>query len=105
MSEVSKIQLPDNTVVDIKDARIPGVDNVPTSGSDNLVKSGGVYSALLSPSLKHVAYEGFTSSSSYSVHCGIYYKPDDWDKMCSFRFRVHAYVPSQANVESISWPI
>lgn len=43
---IKKVKLPNNTVVDINDARIPGVDNAPTSGSSNLVSSGGVYSAL-----------------------------------------------------------
>lgn len=46
MADVSKIKLPDNNEYNIKDARIAGVDASPTSGSDNVVKSGGVYSAL-----------------------------------------------------------
>lgn len=43
MADVTKIKLPDNSTVNIKDYRIPGVDTEPTSGSDNLVTSGGVY--------------------------------------------------------------
>lgn len=43
MADVTKIKLPDNSTVNIKDYRIPGVDTTPTSGSDNLVTSGGVY--------------------------------------------------------------
>lgn len=46
MADVSKIKLPDNTEVNIKDSRIPGIDSTPTSGSTNPVTSGGVYSAL-----------------------------------------------------------
>lgn len=43
MADVSKIKLPDQSIVNIKDYRIPGVDTTPTSGSSNLITSGGVY--------------------------------------------------------------
>lgn len=46
MSDVTKIRLPDNSELNIKDYRIPGVDTAPTSGSDNVVTSGGVYQAI-----------------------------------------------------------
>lgn len=46
MAVVSKIQLPDNSEVDIRDSRIPGVDTTPTSGSVNLITSGGVSAAI-----------------------------------------------------------
>ena len=46
MADVSKIKLPNNSKVNIKDYRIPGVDNTPTSGSDNVVTSDGVYTAI-----------------------------------------------------------
>ena len=39
---VNKIKLPNNTVQDIHDARIPGVDSTPTSGSTNVVTSDGI---------------------------------------------------------------
>jgi hypothetical protein len=45
MADVKKIKLPDNSVVNIKDYRIPGVDTVPTSGSGNVITSGGIYAA------------------------------------------------------------
>ena len=48
MADVSKIQLPDNTTLNIKDYRITGVDTTPTSGSSNVVTSGGVYTAIAS---------------------------------------------------------
>ena len=47
MADVSKIKLPNNTTVNIKDYRIPGVDTSPTSGSDNIVTSGGVYENIV----------------------------------------------------------
>ena len=46
MGKITKIQLPSGTSYDINDARIPGVDTSPTSGSSNVVESGGVYTGL-----------------------------------------------------------
>lgn len=43
MSNVKKIKLPDNTVVDIHDVRITGIDTVPTDDSTNVVTSDGIY--------------------------------------------------------------
>lgn len=43
---ISKIKLPNNSVQDIHDSRITGVDSSPTSSSSNVVTSGGVYSAI-----------------------------------------------------------
>lgn len=43
---VKKVKLPNNTTVDINDARIVGIDSTPTSASENVVTSGGVYTAL-----------------------------------------------------------
>lgn len=51
MADVSKIKLPDSSEYNIKDYRIPGVDTVPTSGSDNIITSGGVYEDINSKSL------------------------------------------------------
>ena len=47
MADVKKIKLPDNTVLNIKDYRIPGVDTTPTSGSSNVITSGGVYQTIV----------------------------------------------------------
>lgn len=44
--DVKKIRLPNNQEVNIKDYRIPGIDTMPTSGSDNVITSGGVYQTL-----------------------------------------------------------
>ena len=46
MADINKIKLPSGTEYNIKDYRIPGVDSAPTSGSGNVVTSGGVYSAI-----------------------------------------------------------
>ena len=51
MADVSKIKLPDSSEYNIKDYRIPGVDTTPTSGSDNVVTSGGVYEKINDESL------------------------------------------------------
>ena len=68
MADVSKIKLPDNSVVNIKDYRIPGVDETPTSGSDNVVTSGGIYDAIeASPDTKNTAGATDTSSKIFLV--------------------------------------
>ena len=46
MSSINKIKLPNGTTYDVNDVRIPGVDTTPTSGSGNVVTSGGVYTSL-----------------------------------------------------------
>ena len=51
MADVSKIKLPNGNEYNIKDYRIPGVDTTPTSGSDNIVTSGGVYNKINNESL------------------------------------------------------
>lgn len=43
---ISKVKLPDNTTQDVHDSRVPGIDSTPTSGSENVITSGGVYNAL-----------------------------------------------------------
>lgn len=46
MADINKIKLPSGSEYNLKDYRIPGVDTTPTSGSDNIVTSGGIYTAL-----------------------------------------------------------
>lgn len=43
---ISKVKLPNNSVQDVHDSRIAGVDSSPASGSGNVVTSGGVYSEV-----------------------------------------------------------
>lgn len=43
---IDKVKFPDNSVEEVRDSRIPGIDSAPTSGSANLVTSGGVAVAL-----------------------------------------------------------
>lgn len=47
MADITKIKLPNNSVVNIKDSRIPGVDTEPTPGSNNVVTSGGIYTEIV----------------------------------------------------------
>ena len=49
---IDKVKLPDNSVEEVRDSRIPGIDSTPTSGSANLVTSGGVYSAIDAAGIK-----------------------------------------------------
>lgn len=46
MSIVNKIKLPDNTVVDINDARFSSIDSTPIQNSTNPINGGAVYTAL-----------------------------------------------------------
>ena len=43
---IRKIKIGNNQAVDVHDARIPGIDTTPTSGSNNLITSGAVFNAL-----------------------------------------------------------
>lgn len=43
---IDKVKFPDNSVEEVRDSRIPGIDSAPTANSANLVTSGGVKSAL-----------------------------------------------------------
>ena len=63
MSDVTKIKLPDNSEYNIKDYRIPGVDSTPTSGSNNVVTSGGVYNAIQTDSV----WEAGTGTTSIII--------------------------------------
>ena len=58
---IKKVKLPNNTVVDINDARIPGVDSTPTSGSTNIVTSSGVYAALQNILSQIVSFDSVSS--------------------------------------------
>ena len=46
MSVVRKIKLPNNTILDVNDARFSSIDSSPTQNSSNPVQSGGVLTAL-----------------------------------------------------------
>lgn len=44
---IDKVKFPNGETEDIRDSRVSGVDSTPTSGSANLVTSGGVKTALI----------------------------------------------------------
>lgn len=67
MADVSKIKLPDNTEVNIKDSRISSIDSTPTSGSTNPVTSGGVYDSILDS----IPAQAFNYTSGYLVKTNI----------------------------------
>ena len=70
MADVSKIKLPNNTEVNIKDSRISGVDSTPTSESTNVVTSGGVHSAL--SGIEHFYFVQGSSSQAGNSTSGEY---------------------------------
>lgn len=121
MADISKIKLPNNSVVNIKDARITGVDTTPTSGSTNVVTSGGVHASLpsaltaneiqdiwdaafvgvtlISFTINDVAYQAETGmtwkewiDSTYNTD-GFYYDGDGTQNNC--------YVRSRNNVQAV----
>lgn len=61
---ISKVKLPNNSVQDIHDSRISGVDTSPTSGSTNVVTSGGVKTALTNGSVTKVGTATVGSSTN-----------------------------------------
>lgn len=62
MPDVSKIRLPGNAEVNIKDSRISGVDNTPTSESGNVVTSGGVYAALQALLAQMISFDSVSTN-------------------------------------------
>ena len=68
MSDINKIKLPDDTVIDIHDIRIGGVDTTPTNNSNNVITSGAVYSAINNlTDTKNTAGSTDTSSKIYLI--------------------------------------
>lgn len=68
MADVSKIKLPDDTTINIKDSRISGIDSTPTSGSNNVVTSGGVYTAIDLATQNLVSYPTFEIDDSMHLN-------------------------------------
>lgn len=66
---IKKIKIGSGTAIDIQDSRITGVDSTPTSGSGNVITSGGVYNALqnVTPSGVELTANKVTSLSSSST--------------------------------------
>mgnify|MGYP006958181492 CR=1 FL=1 len=61
---LKKIKLPDNSVVEVQDSRISGVDSTPTSESANVVTSGGVYNALADSRVTGRIFHGTCSTAA-----------------------------------------
>lgn len=99
MADISKIKLPNSSEYNIKDNRIPGVDTVPTSGSDNVVTSGGVYNALRVDNIKPLDSHTFSGVYATSETIDTLFPffrviPTNWDEPVIVRYRFEAYSPS-----------
>lgn len=68
---IKKVKLPNNTVVDINDSRIPGVDSTPTSGSTNVVTSGGVKTALDEATVTEATVSGWGFTKNTGTLTGV----------------------------------
>lgn len=78
---IKRIRLVGNQTEDIHDARIPGVDTTPTSGSSNIITSNAVYNVLsntytqsevnqLIGAINQFKYEIVTSTSAVASPSG-----------------------------------
>lgn len=97
MADVSKIKLPDNTEVNIKDSRISGIDSVPTSGSENLITSGGVFDSLRTDKIKpiesHTYSNVLATTSNYNTLFPLFRViPTVWDEPVVVVYRMKVYV-------------
>lgn len=95
---ISKIKLPDNSVQEIRDSRITGVDNTPTSESTNVVTSGGIYDSLqidkIRPIDSHTYTNVLATTSNYNTLFPLFLAiPTDWNEPVIVEYRLKAYVP------------
>ena len=94
---ISKVKLPNNSVQDIHDSRISGVDTSPTSGSENVVTSGGIYNSLRVDKIKPIdshTYENIlATTSNYNTLFPLFRViPTDWDRPVIVDYRMFVYV-------------
>ena len=79
------------------------VTTISTSSTDTQYPSAKcMYDRLSVPFIASKEQEGFASSSTYSVHCLLTFRPTDWNKMYTIRFKIHGWVESETDVESVS---
>ena len=62
MADISKVKLPNGTTYTIKDSRVKGIDSTPTTGSENLITSGGVKTALTNGSVTKLGTDNVGNS-------------------------------------------
>ena len=103
MPDVSKIRLPGNTEVNIKDSRISGVDTTPTSGSENVVTSGGVFASLrtdkIAPIETHTYENVLATTSNVNTLFPLFrVVPTDWDEPVIVGYRLRVYVNGHENL-------
>lgn len=95
--------MPNNSVVDINDPRIPGVDSTPTSGSTNVVTSDGVFSSLRMDKIRPLethTYSNILTNSTYVTSGYILFqaKPIVWDEPVLVKYRMQIYVDGRENL-------
>lgn len=96
MADVSKIKLPNQEVVNIKDFRITGVDATPTSGSTNVVTSGGAYAAIQDAIGDYVTLstdQTITGSKTFSSAQNLLFKADANDVISTSYANAVSYSP------------
>ena len=100
---ISKVKLPDNTVQDIKDSRITGIDTTPTAGSTNVITSGGVHDSLrvdkIAPITSHTYENVVATSSNVNTLFPLFRLiPTNWDSEVVVYYRVHIYVEGHTDL-------
>lgn len=73
---ISKVKLPNNSSQELHDYRISGVDSSPSSGSGNVVTSGGVYTSLAAKQDKLTFDSEPTENSTNPVTSGGVYESE-----------------------------
>lgn len=97
MSSINKIKLPNNTVLDIHDNRISGIDSVPTSNSQNLITSDAVYKATSPIATANYKTSFLSSSTNGNHHMLMSVTPTDWEKVATIEYKITCSIE---NVES-----
>ena len=97
MSSINKIKLPDETVLDIHDSRISGIDTTPTSNSQNLITSDAVYKAVSPIATASYKTSFLSSSSNGNHHMLMSVTPTDWEKVATIEYKLTCSIE---NVES-----
>lgn len=94
---IKKVQLPDGSVQELHDFRIPGVDTAPVSGSGNVVTSGGVFNSLrvdkIAPIKTHSYENVLATTSNYNTLFPLFRViPTNWDEPVVVGYRMSVYV-------------
>lgn len=61
-----------------------------------------VFDKFADPAVAEKTYDAFTTTSSNWVHCFLKFSPTSWDKVCTIRYRITAWVPNVDDTQGTS---